>query len=430
MSRTIFCLLIALIFFCACKKNSNKYNPANSQLTVAMDTATGSVLTRGADTFLIRLRVPDSIRRVPLVYTLSVGARPGSGSMAGAGADLGERGEKNVWRDTVDLSENIVFPLKVTFSGGNTHQYYIAFEYSVVTYQLPATGSASIRTAQALFAVGNDVYIGTSDGLAVASGNTPEHKVFPGLSNTVVTSVYVRGSTIFAGNDNGLAVSTDGGTSFHYGLGGENTPLSVWKVAVQGDTVYAAAENNVYISRDNGVSFDSSTGFAHKPIGSRVWSIAASGSRVYAGAEDAFYISTDGGRHFTADNFVLPQAPNGNFISLPVLDIALNGNEMYIANNNNISISSDGGQTFTDASLATWWPSEASSGVAVSGNTVCGASPFGLLVSQDGGGTYSHFHAMLGLFGLSGYGRCTAVAMKENVIYAAFDNALAVLTPR
>lgn len=209
-------------------------------------------------------------------------------------------------------------------------------------------------------AVGSKIYAGTNDGIYVSiDGGATYTKRFQAISYPYynwVSKVRVVGRMVYVATSDGLLISSDKGYTFAAktttdGLGSNY----VNDLYVTGTTIYAATGSNgttaggLAISTDNGQTFINKT-TTDGLISNAVYSVAVTGTTVYAGTNIGLSISTNGGSSFTLNR----TTANGLFSNY-VQNIYLKGaGVMYLATNQGVSISSDGGTTFTKHQPAAW----------------------------------------------------------------------------
>lgn len=209
------------------------------------------------------------------------------------------------------------------------------------------------NTVLSAFAVGEKVYAGTTGGLSASSDGGTSFAVVGG-SNRSVSSVYADGTVVCAGTVSiggntavGLMVSFDSGATFVVRDTSNGLPsLQVNSVWVEGNTIYAATDSGLAISTNGGSSFVNRTFgttsratdvFVDKSTG-KIY-VTTRSSSVSAGS---LHVSSDGGTTFT--NVF------GNQLN-PCNAVYAVGSIIYLATQGSgLRISSDSGATFSTAS--------------------------------------------------------------------------------
>jgi hypothetical protein len=217
-------------------------------------------------------------------------------------------------------------------------------------------------------------------------------------TNIKVNSVFVRTVSnnimVFAGTDNGLAISTNGGNSF--GVVSLNDPAPFPSNEVQ--TVFASEDGTrIYVGTNAGfvVSLDSGLNWTLYNTGNSnlgnnsINGVFASedGTKIYVATENGLAISTDAGIIFT--NVITGL---GNAI---VSDVYANsdGTKIYAATDGGLSISTDSGATFSnrsfDVGLGTDLnPVATSVAVNKDGSRIYVGTDSGLAISNDSGASF------------------------------------------
>ena len=232
------------------------------------------------------------------------------------------------------------------------------------------------------------IYAATNGGLAISTdGGTSftTRTTANGLGSNYIYAIDVSGSNVYAATDYGLSISTNGGASFtnrtrSNGLG-SNIVLSVY---ASGSNIYAGTNGAwLSISTDGGASFTSRTSV--NGLGnSQVDGVFANGSNIYAVTRGGLYISTNGGT-----NFSIRTTANG-LGSDGVRALFVSGANVYAATGGGLSISTNGGTSFINRTTANGLGSNSLYSVYVSGSNVyAGTLNEGLSVSSDGGASFT-----------------------------------------
>ena len=146
-------------------------------------------------------------------------------------------------------------------------------------------------------------YVTTDNGLSISTdggSNFTNKTTLNGLGGNLVQDVLVFDNTVYVSAVvGGLSISTDGGNNFTFkttanGLGSN----SVFGMAVSDNTLYASTNGGLSISTDGGNNFTNKT--TANGLGSdRVRVVYLSNGILYATTSGGFSISTDGGNNFT-----------------------------------------------------------------------------------------------------------------------------------
>jgi hypothetical protein len=326
----------------------------------------------------------------------------------------------NLWVDTVDLRFGNGYPILVKLANGETKRYVLAFKYAskLIGYPAEARNAATNK----IFLDGDMLYAATSMGLLrseydgftdafLQGGNTG-----PGPN---VNAVYAHGDTIYAGLDNGLAMSTNGGRSFtvHEYNAQNGGAWAVTGIAVQGDTIYASTMYGLLVSRDRGATFDTTTNGLVRDNNVSLWCVYVKGSTVYVGGQSGLYISRDGGRSFTFDEALM----TGGIYTARVNDIYFQDGTMYLGTSRGLAVSTDDGKTFSISQPnGTAWVGQ----VSGNGSTISLATGE-LNISTDNALSFMAYSSEIA-FG----DNITAVFVKGNTIYCGANNLVAKIFPR
>jgi hypothetical protein len=404
--------------FLACQKHNR--DPQANLFFIKIDPSVGSLTSKGqGDTFFVSLVNPQMIAAVPLVYHLPAGAVVNSGKKQLNNA-FSQDQDGNLWTDTVDLTPSPMHILTVTGAGGTVKRYAIAFKYETNFIGFPEV----VRDAftNNIFFDGDMMYVATTKGLLKSQYDAfADYFLLGGVTGPGpdVKCVYARGNTIYAGLSDGLVRSSDGGLTFKkydHNDGVLNFPVS--GIAVQGDTIYAASGNGLLYSRDGGASFDTTTnGLTNFDPHPTLSCIYVNGSTVYAGEQSGLYVSNDGGRSFTYnDNLKDPSGQRVRVNSIYVQDGVL-----YLSTIQGLAISKDGGKTFSN-----YQPHGVpfAGQVAGNGNTISVATGK-LDITTDGGQSFTTYSGEIGLGN-----NVTSVAMKGSVMYCGSQNFVLKIIPR
>jgi len=405
-------VISALCLFTACQKHIAA--TTFSQFFITIDSTAGSLTaTSSGDTFLVSLKKASTMGAVPVQYHLPTGAT------INVGSKKSDPPFENVWVDTVDLRFGNGYPVQVILANGETKKYVLAFRYASKLIGYPAEARNAVTNS--IFFDGDILYAATSMGLLkseydgftdafLQGGNTG-----PGPN---VNAVYAHGDTIYAGLDNGLAISTNGGRVFkvHEYNGQNGMTWAVTGIAVQGDTIYASTMYGMLISRDRGATFDTTTNGLVRDNTASLWCVYVKGSTVYAGGQAGLYISRDGGRSFTYDEALT----QGGFSSR-VNGIYIQNGTMYLGTSLGLAVSTDDGKTFSifQPNGMTWVRQVSGNGSMIS------LATGQLNISTDNAQSFMAYSREVTLGD-----NITAVVMKGNVIYCGATNLVVKIIPR
>lgn len=189
----------------------------------------------------------------------------------------------------------------------------------------------------------------------------------------------------------GLAISSDGGSTFNLRTGANdwtNPPNgnaglngnSGVTVAASGSTVWYATSGEIWKSIDGGLHFGPRIGlYPNDPI-----ALAFSGQDVFVAASGGLWVSNDGG----ATAFALRTESAGIAYPSTVHDVFIApSGAVYVADGRQVEVSTDGGAIFTAiAATAGTFPSAL---LATADGTLWVGSSSKLGVSTDGGATFT-----------------------------------------
>ena len=148
----------------------------------------------------------------------------------------------------------------------------------------------------------------------------------------------VSGSNLFAGNYEGVYLSTDNGTNWttiNNGL----TNTYVRALAVSGTNIYAGSFS-VFLSTNNGTNWTKVDNGL--PYGDLVYCIEISGANIFAGTQGSgVYLTTNNGISWNAIN-------NGlDLVNNRILALAVSGTNIYAATDKGIFLSTNNGTNWT-----------------------------------------------------------------------------------
>ncbi|MFK7905437.1 MAG: WD40/YVTN/BNR-like repeat-containing protein, partial [Chitinophagales bacterium] len=290
---------------------------------------------------------------------------------------------------------------------------YLAFSPTSLSAQITFTTKSTddglgSNNVISLFAEGDNVYVGTQDGLSISTdnGDTFSHKTSTeGLAGLVIQDVFADGNKVYAAHGiNGVSTSTDGGNTFT-SLPSINPFSMPFGIHASGDDVYVATfGSGLFVSEDGGLNFVQKNEFDGM-AGNIVWDVFVEGDNVY-GAQfpglGGISISNDGG-----DTFVYKTLADG-LGSITAMDVFAVGNEVYLATEGGLAISMDGGATFVNKTTDDGLAHNRTHGVFAEGDNVYAATDNGLSISNDNGQTFTSY--------LDGQG-LTSIAYANGTLY-------------
>ena len=120
-----------------------------------------------------------------------------------------------------------------------------------------------------------------------------------GLTDTLVMSLLVDGTNIFAGTRNGgLFKTSNNGNSWTAVNNGIMSSSAIFALSKSGANIFAGASNGLYSSSDNGINW---AFVSNIPLYTFL-SFAVSGSNIFAGTDGSIFFSSDNGINWTAIN--------------------------------------------------------------------------------------------------------------------------------
>lgn len=188
-----------------------------------------------------------------------------------------------------------------------------------------------------LFISGTDLFAGTDEG-AYLSMDDGENwsEIFAGIPNTNILAFAVLGSNLFVGTGEGIFLSTDNGSSWTESDSGYQFTPSATAFAVSGSNIFAGLGFGVYLSTDNGESWN----LKNPDISaSSIRSLIAVGLNIFVGtSNEGVYLSTDNGESWTEKN-------NG-LTSEGIWDFAASGTNLFVATDDGVFLSTDNGSSW------------------------------------------------------------------------------------
>lgn len=184
--------------------------------------------------------------------------------------------------------------------------------------------------------VGTDLFIGTNGSGVLSSWDDGRHWTHQSnnLGTSPINMLVSSGSTLYAGNSDGLFFTTDRGMTW------KSIPMfkskKVMDVAFGENAIFVAADTaGVYRSTDQGVNWmPVNVGLA----GTRAQALFIDGGTVYLGTNAGIFISKDNGLNWVPKNTGLT--------NLNVHDIAIGNQKLYAATDQWVFISKDDGASW------------------------------------------------------------------------------------
>lgn len=159
-----------------------------------------------------------------------------------------------------------------------------------------------------LLMVGTNLYAGLDGntgpgGVCMSTDNgTTWTPITTGLLGTRISTMAVSGTTLYAGSERGVYMSTNGGTTWM------SAGLSSYFIATllfNGGTLYAGTfGHGVFVSTNNGTTWKPANNGISAT--SYTYGMTASGTNVFVGNGSGAFLSTNGGTSWTAVNTGLP----------------------------------------------------------------------------------------------------------------------------
>lgn len=220
-------------------------------------------------------------------------------------------------------------------------------QFTNYTYVNGLGGGGSNLYTYSVAAANGYLYAGTNNGVSISSNggatwsNNPISQGLYGVGN--VWDVHHNGTYLYAAHNSGLSISNNNGnTWFTYstqttGYPGSN---SVRSISTSGSYLYlATAGGGVKISTQNGASFLTRT-TAHGLGHNEVNSVFSHGSYVYAATDRGVSVSSNNGTSWI--NYTTEDGLGSD----QIWDVFYNNGFLYAATSSGISVSSNNGATW------------------------------------------------------------------------------------
>ena len=273
----------------------------------------------------------------------------------------------------------------------------------MVTFENKTTGDGLVSSVvYGVHVLGNNVYAATNDGLSIStdggSSFTNKTTANSSLGNNLVNNVYVTSDgIIFAGTEGGLTIFpfADASLGANYTTGAGLGSNSVYDVYASGNNIYVATSGGLSISTNSGTSW-TNTNFNNAVRGVYV---SEDGDNIFAATDGGLRISSDSGANFT--NKTTADGLGSDGVS-NVFMTAANGT-IYAATGDGVSISTNGGISFTNKKNGLVPDPGAGNTVDVldiyvdNSGTIYAATSMGLGISADGGDNFANITTTNGL---------------------------------
>jgi hypothetical protein len=223
---------------------------------------------------------------------------------------------------------------------------------------------------------GTNLFAGEDGGVFLSTDNGTSWRAVK--TTGYVDALVVSDTNLFAGAYGGVSLSTNNGASWTAVNTGLWNPI-VLSLAVSGKNLFAGTGGSgVFLSTNNGTSWTTvSTGLTN-PV---VWSLAVSGTNLFAGTEDGVFLSTDSATSWTAVNTGLTKST--------VYSLAVSGNNLFAGTwGGGVFLSADSGADWS--AVNTGLTNRDIAAFAVSGTTLfAGTDVGGVFLSTDNGRSWT-----------------------------------------
>jgi photosystem II stability/assembly factor-like uncharacterized protein len=239
----------------------------------------------------------------------------------------------------------------VTALGSSASNIYAGFDNGVflstdygnswksVGFSLPNSQTPEIK---ALAIGGKYIFAGISqNGLYLSTNSGRNWKsVSTAMANSTVRALLMKGSTIYAGTDSDIFISTDNGTSWNFASGNLPRRVNINALASSGTNIFAATDSSgIFISSDSGVSWipiDSGLD------ASQTFTVFTNGIDLFAGTPVGVFHSDTYGYYWAASN--------AGLMGIAILNISGSGKVLYAATNaGSIFSTTDQGEHWVEA---------------------------------------------------------------------------------
>ncbi|MFA7361062.1 MAG: T9SS type A sorting domain-containing protein [Candidatus Kapaibacterium sp.] len=196
-------------------------------------------------------------------------------------------------------------------------------------------GLSTNQEIWSMASIGNNLFAGNYNGVYISTNDGANWSLTSLNINGNV--LLVSGSNIYAGTTNGVHLTSNNGTNWNQlGVG----PQGVWALAKYGDTIFAGTGNGLYRSINNGTNWTLTTG-------GNISSLAINGNHIFAGdwGSSTVWVSSNNGSNWDSTSL-------GNPFTDVVFSLAVKGNKIFAGTDNGgIFVTSNNGANWTQTSL-------------------------------------------------------------------------------
>lgn len=248
-----------------------------------------------------------------------------------------------------------------------------------------------------------DIFAGTNNAGAFLTTDNGTNWLPVGLDSSVIYTVAVSGTNIFAGTNKGVSLTTDNGLIWTLENSGLPGNLFVYDLAVSGINIYAGTDQGVCLSVNNGSNWNQ---INNGLIASNISALAASGTNIVSGSANKIYLSTNSGSNWTQLN---------NSISSPFVDaLIISGTNVYAGTDGSgVYLSTDNGTTWAQANNGLPDNSHVHS-FTLNGTNVFVGTDNGVYLTTDNGTSWKQAGLATGVYSL---------VIRQTNIYAGTSGA-------
>jgi sugar lactone lactonase YvrE len=294
--------------------------------------------------------------------------------------------------------------------------------HAQITWTNYTTGSGLGDTRVfGVYAAGSTIYAATDQGLSISTNggtNWTNYTTGSGLGSNNMRGVYAASSTIYAATyGGGLSISTNGGTNWtSYTTGSGLASNFTTSVYASGGTIYVGTEGGgLSISTNSGATwttFNTGSGVANNNVAG----VYASGGTIYAATQSGLSFSTNSGATWTT------YTTGSGLVNNSVRGVYASGGAIYAATAGGVSISTNNGASWTSYTTDNGLGGNFTPGVFASGSSIYAATAGGLSISTNGGSNWTNYTAGSGL----GNDPVWGVYADASTIYAATQGGLSI----
>jgi hypothetical protein len=192
----------------------------------------------------------------------------------------------------------------------------------------------------AILIKGNDIFLSRNNGIYKSTNNGNTWALLnTGFTNTIVTSLVIKDTNIFAGTyGEGIFMSSNNGsswTSMNNGLQ-SSYGYHIQTLTVSGNSIFAGTHGGVYRSIDNANTWTLvNANLTYDNI-----ALFAIGNNIFAGSGYGVYLSTNNGSSWNLANHGIANS----FINA----LTVNDNKIYACTNKGLFVSNDNGNNWTN----------------------------------------------------------------------------------